>query len=1206
MINPDIRDQAYQFFIEEAPELLQAIEAGLLTLKQERTTAKVHELMRAAHSIKGGAASVELGAIKTLAHRLEDIFKALYGEEVEIDTDLENLLLQAYDCLKEPLMEQISTGEFDSEAALATANPVFAQIEAQLGDALNQADDYIPSSADLGIDIVSSIFDVDVAQGLERLSAVVANPQEYEIAGELRAQAEVFSGFAELLNLPGFGAIAQTALAALELHPEQVLSITQLALADFQSARQAVLEGDRAQGGSPSEALVALTEATSAANEPDLSVLDDNHGFDSSSLESPWDVETATQAQESEFISEIEESEIETLPLDDVFGSTGDNPEMDVLESVALDGTEVETPSLDDVFSSAGDNPEMEVLESVALENTETETPSLDDVFGSAGDNPEMDVLESVAPEGTEVEIPSLDNVFGSAGDSPEMDVLESVALEDTETETPPLEDVFSSAGDSPEMDVLESVALEDTETETPPLEDVFSSAEDSPETEALLEIEAQETPENLEAAVQSVEQIFEQLPSVQNIPVPHFPSKSQVESKVQAKDRLNQKSDRQRGATPTANLSVRVDFNRLERMNNLVGELAINRNSLSLQNDQLQGTVRELLNRFVRFQEMTGNLRELSDQMLIAPMNSQVSDLPRAPRLEASEDGKIQNLADFDSLEMDSYGTLHSLLQELLEEMMQLSEAVDDVVLFARQSDQSLEQQRQMLTNLRSELMWARMLPLGEVLNRFPRILRDLCVTYHKSVRLKLTGTGVLVDKAILEKLYDPLLHLLRNAFDHGIESPELRRQQGKPEEGKIEIRAYYQGNQTIIEMKDDGAGLNLEKIGRRAIKLGLLSSEQLAVTPKERLLDAIFEPGFSTASQVSELSGRGIGLDVVRSQLRSLKGTVAVTSSPGQGTTFTLRLPLTLTISKLLVCLMGSAAFALPSDSIEEIIIPQADQIKQSGKQRFLHWHQQIIPVYPLLDLLDYRCPLSETLPSKALVAVPSPEDWALPLLLLRRGQQVFALEVERLVTEQELVIKPFGAAISPPNYTYGCTILGDGSLIPVINGAILVEQFLEPSAAATRTMTGSRAAGQSDSQTAPITAGVPTVLVVDDSAALRRTLALTLQKAGYRVLQASDGKQALEQLQQSSRVQLVICDVEMPNMNGFEFLSQRRQNPQLAQIPVAMLTSRSSNKHRQLAMHLGANAYFTKPYIEQEFLGALKKILAQSSPENLVHNS
>ncbi len=1144
MINPDIRDQAYQFFIEEAPELLQAIEAGLLTLKQERTTAKVHELMRAAHSIKGGAASVELGAIKTLAHRLEDIFKALYGEEVEIDTDLENLLLQAYDCLKEPLMEQISTGEFDSEAALATANPVFAQIEAQLGDALNQADDYIPSSADLGIDIVSSIFDVDVAQGLERLSAVVANPQEYEIAGELRAQAEVFSGFAELLNLPGFGAIAQTALAALELHPEQVLSITQLALADFQSARQAVLEGDRAQGGSPSEALVALTEATSAANEPDLSVLDDNHGFDSSSLESPWDVETAPQAQESEFISEIEESEIETLPLDDVFGS-------------------------------AGDNPEMEVLESVALENTETETPSLDDVFGSAGDNPEMEVLESVALEGTE-------------------------------TETPPLEDVFSSAGDSPEMDVLESVALEDTETETPSLEDVFSSAGDSPKTEALLEIEAQETPENLKAAVQSVEQIFEQLPSVQNIPVPHFPSKSQVESKVQAKDRLNQKSDRQRGATSTANLSVRVDFNRLERMNNLVGELAINRNSLSLQNDQLQGTVRELLNRFVRFQEMTGNLRELSDQMLIAPMNSQVSDLPRAHRVEASEDSKIQNLADFDSLEMDSYGTLHSLLQELLEEMMQLSEAVDDVVLFARQSDQTLEQQRQMLTNLRSELMWARMLPLGEVLNRFPRILRDLCATYHKSVRLKLTGTGVLIDKAILEKLYDPLLHLLRNAFDHGIESPELRRQQGKPEEGKIEIRAYYQGNQTIIEMKDDGAGLNLEKIGRRAIKLGLVSSEQLAVTPKERLLDAIFEPGFSTASQVSELSGRGIGLDVVRSQLRSLKGTVAVTSSPGQGTTFTLRLPLTLTISKLLVCLMGSAAFALPSDSIEEIIIPQADQIKQSGKQRFLHWHQQIIPVYPLLDLLDYRCLLSETLPSKALVAVPSPEDWALPLLLLRRGQQVFALEVERLVTEQELVIKPFGVAIAPPNYTYGCTILGDGSLIPVINGAILVEQFLEPSAAATRTMTGSRAAGQSDSQTAPITAGVPTVLVVDDSAALRRTLALTLQKAGYRVLQASDGKQALEQLQQSSRVKLVICDVEMPNMNGFEFLSQRRQNPQLAQIPVAMLTSRSSNKHRQLAMHLGANAYFTKPYIEQEFLVALKNILAQSSPENLVHHS
>jgi chemotaxis family two-component system sensor histidine kinase/response regulator PixL len=265
-INPNIRDQAYQFFIEEAPELLQILEAGLLTLRQEKNTAKVHALMRAAHSLKGGAASVELEAIKTLAHRLENIFKALYNDTVEIDTNLESQLLQAYDCLRLPLMEQIQTGYFDPEQALVLAEPLFVQIEDKLGDALNQADTYIPSSSELGIDMAQSIFEVDVGEGLERLAEVVANPQKYEVAGELRAQAEVFAGFAELLNQPGFGAIAHTALAALDAHPERGLAITQLALADFEFARQTILtahaQGTNVQQISPSAALLTLAHST--------------------------------------------------------------------------------------------------------------------------------------------------------------------------------------------------------------------------------------------------------------------------------------------------------------------------------------------------------------------------------------------------------------------------------------------------------------------------------------------------------------------------------------------------------------------------------------------------------------------------------------------------------------------------------------------------------------------------------------------------------------------------------------------------------------------------------------------------------------------------------------------------------------------------------------------------------------------------------
>ena len=985
-INSDIRDQAYQFFIQEAPELLQVIEAELLTLKTERSTAKVHNMMRAVHSIKGGSASVGLETIKTLAHSLEDIFKALHSEELEIDTEIESLLLQAYDCLRLPLIEQITTGQLNEALAMANAEPVFAQITARLVDFLSLAAD-LPSSIELGVDIVLSIFEVDVVRELERLRGVLAAPQGKEVAGELRAQAEVFSGIAELLNLPGFGAIASSAIAALDAHPEQALQITSLALADFQAACLAVIAGDRTEGGAPSAALAEL----------------------------------ATQE----------------LHLDSVEIDQEDNNQ-ELVEQI-IDAELVEQ-------ASAGTDLALRYASPVADEVTAI--PTLDDVFGN--------FVLSAEPA-------ALDN--------------------------------------RPPPTVRPTTA----------------------------------SPQELHSDIKAV--------NAQDTAAP---------------------------TAPTPQLSVRVDLERLERMNNLVGELAINRNSLSLQNEQLQGTVQQLLRRFAFFKQMGNHLRALSDQMLVAPRNSYTA--------------AQKELSSFDSLEMDSYGELHSLLSATLEEIVQLEEKVGDVVLLAGQSSQTLERQRQMLGNLQDDVMRARMLPLGEVLNRFPRILRDLSTAYDKPVNLKLSGTGVLVDKAALEKLSDPLLHLLRNAFDHGIEMPSVRLSQGKPEQGKIEIRAYHQGSQTIIEVKDDGRGLDLDRIKSRALDMGLLSPEQVVTADPSDLLELLFQPGFSTATQVSELSGRGVGLDVVRSQVRSLKGTVTVTSSFGIGTTFTLRIPLTLTIAKLLIGFIGSTAFALPSDSIEEILIPKPGQVKHSGGQRFLHWRSRIVPAIHLSEILNYACPLPEIFPSAALEVVPSPEDWAPPMLLLAQDDQILALEIDRLVSEQELVIKPFGAAIAPPNYMYGCTILGDGSLIPVIDGAALLN--VNPPSTGSGTLRYPHSPFQRDI--------APTVLVVDDSIAVRQTLALTLQKAGYRVLQARDGREAIEQLQKNSTIQLVVCDIEMPNMNGFKFLTHRRQDPLLAKIPTVMLTSRSSDKHRQLAMHLGANAYFTKPYIDQEFLVVLQKLV------------
>jgi chemotaxis family two-component system sensor histidine kinase/response regulator PixL len=1171
-LNPDIRDQAYRFFIEEAQELLQVLETGLLNLREDHSTPRVHELMRAAHSIKGGAASVELEAIKTLAHRLEDFFKALYSEKVNFEPELENLLLQAYDCLKNPLVEQMEMGGFDAEIALVNAEPIFAQLETLLGDALQESDNYIPSATDLGVDIVASIFEVDVAQSLTHLYEVLTNPENYNVLDEFNAQIELLNGFAELFNLSGFAEILQAATTALNLYPELKLDIMQLTIADCQKAREQILAGDRKRGGEPSSTLLALTESNVHNN----------------------------FVSEDSFQSLIA-SQNELSTTDDFsFGNLFD-------EIVAQPNTLAETvnENLTDNFSVNQD--------AILYSSIDSHNCLLDDVFGAVEVQTETD-LE--LPQNVETNL-SLDDVFGAVEVQTETDL----ELPQNVETNPSLDDVFGAV-------------------------DLTNNEQEQPQSFQINEL----PPQNLEAAIESIEQIFEHLPSLEQDTTSLLPTtKQNPPPKVESQP---VKVSTNQPVVPN-NLTVRVGLDRLERMNNLIGELVINRNSLSLQNEQLQDNLQVLVRKFFRFQDTTTKLRDLSDRLLVESerykiahpqINSQqLGESTDFDEVEAGEGSSpepssgacapegaqsaprsaVAGQSNFDSLEMDSYGHLHSLLQGILEEMLQLEESVEDITLFARQSNQTIEQQRQMLAQMRDELMWARMLPLEQILQRFPRTLRDLSNQYGKPVNLSMTGTGVLVDKAVLEKLYDPLLHLLRNAFDHGIESPEIRQQQGKSEQGQIEIHAYYQGNQTVIEVKDDGQGLNLAKIAKKAVKQGLLSSEEAAIARKPELFNLIFESGFSTADRVSEISGRGVGMNVVRSQILALKGTIEVNSVPGKGTTFTLRLPLTLTIAKLLVVSLGSTAFALPSDNIEEIIIPTSEKIKVSSSKRFFFLKQQLIPIYTLKEVLHYNCMLPPVnLRSKAFETVAAPQDWGLPLLLLRQGQQLFALEIESLITEQELVIKPFGKALKPPSYIYGCTIMGDGTLIPVINGNVLIDRIQGNDTTRNNAPLFSNITAVSEELTqtteeldssTPSTESInllpnksktvqsPTIMIVDDSTALRRTMALSLEKSGYRVVQAKDGRDALEQYRKNSAIALIVCDIEMPNMNGFEFLGVRRRDSELSNIPIVMLTSRSGVKHRNLAMQLGANAYFTKPCIEQEFLVELKKILNPSQQKS-----
>lgn len=1144
-IDSDIRDQAYQFFIEEAPELLQEIESGILTLREERDIAKVHSIMRAAHSLKGSSASVGLESIKTIAHRLETIFKAFYSDTVDIDAELETQLLQAYDCLRLPLMEQLQYGEFDDQQALAIAEPILSQLEAQCSEAIAATADFIPSSEDLGMSMAQSIFEIDVAEGLERLAEVLANPSEAAVRGEFRAQAEVFIGFAELLNLPGFEAIATTTIQALDRHPERVFEIAQLALEDFRAGRSDVLNQPNSRGGNPSESLLALAAGTVPEAVSEAPAETDISPDPEVAIAAEIDLEAATGLLDSLASLDPNQTFLE-LALPDPDADTADPG-----ANAADQETENADPEAD--MTAAAADPLAEDFQALAAIAEISPASPVEDIAIPAEGDPPVSTPDT-ATANTAPPLPQLES-------EPELEP-------ESEPESRP----------QPES-ALASPAAAASELAAKPVSVSIAESVTQPMAEAMAELAPQSPIPNTSPTAANSKQPAATSPAPPTRPQTRVTTEPVV-----------------------TGLTVRVEAERLNRMNNLLGELTINRNGVELQNNQLQSSIKDLLGRFGRFQAVVENLRILSDQMLIAPERQSGQSALTAQQIT---EAKANSEEEFDSLEMDSYTHLYTQTQTLLEEIVQLEEAVNDVELFSYQSEQMLGRHRKMLSQMQDELMWARMIPLGQVLSRFPRVLRDLSSTYGKAVNLQLSGTDILVDKAVLSKLYDPLVQLLRNSFDHGIEPAEVRQQRGKSEAGQIEIRARHQGRQVIIEVRDDGQGLDFKRISDRVVELGWLSAEAAQSCSESRLSRFIFEPGFSTARQVSELSGRGVGLDIVRDQIQSLNGSITVHSVPEQGSKFMLTLPLTLTIVNLLICFVGATPLAIRSDSIQTILVPTPEQLKTVGNRQYLSWQEEDIAIYNLASLLKYHCLVPEMPPSRVLATVPTPTNWKAPILILKRGEQTFAIQIDRLVTEQELVVKPFGPAIKPPIYAYGCTVLGDGSLVPVIDGPAFLDEMVnlgqemvpdvsEMDALAVLVEQNTIDPGDTENLHR---LQATTILVVDDAVTLRRTLALSLERAGYRVLQARDGQEALEQLEQSQSVEMVICDVEMPNMNGFEFLTKRRETPKFAQIPIMMLTSRGNDKHRWLAMKLGAVDYLTKPYLEQELLGKIAAHFAEA---------
>ncbi|MEM8716671.1 MAG: hybrid sensor histidine kinase/response regulator, partial [Cyanobacteria bacterium P01_G01_bin.4] len=640
------------------------------------------------------------------------------------------------------------------------------------------------------------------------------------------------------------------------------------------------------------------------------------------------------------------------------------------------------------------------------------------------------------------------------------------------------------------------------------------------------------------------------------------------------------------------SNQTMRVAVKNLDNLNNLVGELVVNRNSLEQSQERLRQFLDNLLYQVQQLSDVGQRMRDLYERSLL---ESSLLSSRRGYQSMISSGGPTTSDtshatgASFDALEMDRFTGFHTLSQEMIELIVRVRESASDIDFVVDESDQVTRMFRQVTTQLQEGLTRTRMVPFAQAADRLPRAIRDISIKCGKQAKFVVEGRDTLIDKMILEQLYDPMTHLVNNAITHGIESPSTRVENSKSPVGTITIRSFHQGNQTIISVTDDGGGIDPDVVSRKAIEKKLITTEEAKEMSRLDIYDLLFHHGFSTRDKADDFAGRGVGLDVVRTSLSEIRGVVNIDSTIEQGTTFTIRLPLTLSISKALLCVSNRARIAFPMDGVEDMLDVPQDRIQADDQGRpSIMWRDILLPFRPLSDLLKFHRSLG-----RGSVYGGGPEEDVISVVVLRSGGNYLALQVDQVLGEQEIVIKQLEAPIPKPTGIAGATVLGDGRIMPIAD----VLELIDLSMGRIRRDVGSQLWEQSEDTSisdATVTASEPTVLIVDDSITVRELLSMTFNKVGYRVEQARDGQEAWEKLRSGLPCDLVFCDIEMPRMDGLELLSRLQKDSTFSSLPIAMLTSRGADRHRQMAVQLGAKGYFTKPYLEEALLDAAQRML------------
>ena len=669
----------------------------------------------------------------------------------------------------------------------------------------------------------------------------------------------------------------------------------------------------------------------------------------------------------------------------------------------------------------------------------------------------------------------------------------------------------------------------------------------------------------------------FDQLLGRPQLPVAH-PShrpaparRRQAPAVAHAERRRAAAPDRRSGAERrSASQTVRVSVSRLDEIIGLQGEVIISRSAfeqqvaeLGRQVAQLDASLDRLSRTWMRFEaeSLAGGGAPMA-----ARSNAQVP--------QAAADGPVPH--GFDELEFDRYTEWHVLSRQLTEAAADLAEGQRQLHETLGATERESTRLRRSTQDLQDRLMRLRMVPISTLSARLDRIVRVTAEGAGKDAAFVLEGGDVSIDKPLLDRLADPLFHLLRNAIDHGVERPDVRVAAGKPERATVRVSARYEGSQALVEVIDDGAGLDHEAIRAKARRSGRLSRNRAAAATSEDLEALIFETGFSTRAEVTEVSGRGVGLDAVRAAVRELNGTIEVRTEAGAGTTFAIRLPLTLALARVVMVRSGDETFAVPVTSIEQVIRVGADHLAGQGQTLSLRSD-------------DGEAPRDAVWLADAVSGQPSTLPTALSGALLLKGGRRVALLVDELMDTREVVVRVLGRGLSGVPGLAGATVLADGRVVLILDAEGLLA--VAP---------GSSAGRVEPPVATPQPSRQVRVLIVDDSVSVRHVLASLAARAGWAALQARDGMEALDLLTaDASRPDVILSDIEMPKMDGFELTSAIRADPALHEIPIVLITSRSGEKHRARAFDLGVDDYLVKPFQESDLVDLVGRLAGRTAP-------